>query len=169
MRSSRMRRNCCLKLAGKIPVLECGASWILSGRNSWIDVFREAVSGQPELKRLRFILLRMGGVCLVAPPKFDGDIPALLESGFLTNGQITVKIMKSSSCHQNVASLWRSRKAGIVAIATGYALSEDGLWRQHSWGIRRDGILETTEPREKYFGLVLQGSKADRFAKCNPS
>jgi hypothetical protein len=110
----------------------------------------------------------MGGSFVVAPPKPDGDIPMLLESGFLTSGPITLKIMKSSSCHQNVAALWKSRKAGIVAIATGYALSEDGLWRQHSWGMRRDGILETTEPRTKYFGLVLQGEKADHFVKCNP-
>ena len=131
--------------------------------------FREAVRGQPELKRLKSILLRMGGIFLVAPPRADGDIPTLLESGFLTSGPITLKIMKSSSCHENVASLWKSRKAGIIAVATGYALSEDGLWRQHSWGIRRDGIIETTEPREKYFGLVLQGEKADHFAKCNPS
>jgi hypothetical protein len=130
--------------------------------------FREAVRGQPELKRLRSILLRMGGIFLVAPPRSDGDIPTLLESGFLTSGPITLKIMKCSSCHQNVAALWKGRKAGIVAVATGYALSEDGLWRQHSWGIRRDGILETTQPRTKYFGLVLQGAKADHFVKCNP-
>jgi hypothetical protein len=131
--------------------------------------FREAVRGQPELKRLRSILLRMGGIFLVAPPRSDGDIPMLLESGFLTSGPITVKIMKRSSCHQNIAALWKCHKAGIVAIGTGYALSEDGLWRQHSWGIRRDGLLETTQPRVKYFGLVLQGAKADHFVKCNPS
>jgi hypothetical protein len=131
--------------------------------------FREAVREQPELKRLKSILLRMGGIFLVASPRSDGDIPALLESGFLTSGPITLKIMKSSSCHQNVAALWKSRKAGIVAIATGYALSDDGLWRQHSWGIRRDGILETTQPRSKYFVLVLQGVKADHFMTSNPS
>jgi hypothetical protein len=92
----------------------------------------------------------------------------LLESGFLTGGPIVLKAMKSSSCHQNVASLWRGRKFGIVGIATGYALSEDGLWRQHSWGVLRDGVLETTETRAKYFGIVLQGEKADHFAVCNP-
>ena len=131
--------------------------------------FREAVKDQPELKRLKSILLRIGGIFLVPPPKLDGDVPALFESGFVTSGPITLKNMKSSSCHQNVAALWIHRKAGIVAIATGYALSEDGLWRQHSWGILRDGILETTEPRTRYFGLVLQGERADHFAKCNPS
>ncbi|HEX7958941.1 MAG TPA: hypothetical protein VF493_03430, partial [Terriglobales bacterium] len=56
---------------------------------------------------------------------------------------------------------------GIVAIATGYALSEYGLWRQHSWGILRDGVLETTKTRLKYFGIVLQGGEADFFASSN--
>lgn len=130
---------------------------------------RDATKSQPELKRLKSILLRIGGVFLVAPPKVDGDVPALLESGFLTRGPITLQIMKSSSWHQNVAALWKSKKAGVVAIATGYALSEDGLWRQHTWGILRDGILETTEARLEYFGLVLQGERADEFAARNTS
>jgi hypothetical protein len=55
----------------------------------------------------------------------------------------------------------------MVGIGTGYALSADGLWRQHSWGVRRQGILETTAPREKYFGILLQGSSADSFAEAN--
>jgi hypothetical protein len=114
-------------------------------------------------------LLRLGGNLLVAPPKRDPDVAVLLESGFLTGGPVTLKLMKSSSCHQNVAKLWKDRNFGIVGIATGYALSKDGLWRQHSWGILRDGILETTEPRLKYFGIVLQGARANRFVKWNPS
>jgi hypothetical protein len=129
--------------------------------------FRVAAKAQPDLRRLRSILLRMGGTFLVPPPKPDGDVAALLESGFVTSGPITLKIMKCSSCHENVAVLWKRRQAGIIAIATGYALSEDELWRQHSWGILRDGILETTEARLKYFGLVLQGERADNFAACN--
>ena len=129
---------------------------------------REAIKNQPELKQLKSILLRIGGEFLVAPPKPDSDIPSLLQAGFVTSGPITLKIMKSSSCHQNVAALWNHKKAGIVALATGYALSDDGLWRQHSWGILRNGILETTQPRTKYFGLVLQGEKADHFAASNP-
>jgi hypothetical protein len=129
--------------------------------------FRVAAKAQPDLRRLRSILLRMGGTFLVPPPKPDGDVAALLEPGFVTSGPITLKIMKCSSCHENVAVLWKRRQAGIIAIATGYALSEDELWRQHSWGILRDGILETTEARLKYFGLVLQGERADNFAACN--
>lgn len=129
---------------------------------------REATGKQPELKRLKTLLLRLGGDFLVAPPKRDLDVPLLLEQGFLTSGPLRLKMMRSSSCHQNVASVWAKRKFGIVAIATGYALSEDGLWRQHSWGILRDGILETTEARLKYFGIVLHGKRADQFAASNP-
>jgi hypothetical protein len=93
----------------------------------------------------------------------------LLEQGFLTCGATKLKVMESSSCHQNVASVWTKKKFGIVGVATGYALSEDGLWRQHSWGILRDGVLETTEVRVKYFGVVFQGERADFFAANNPS
>jgi hypothetical protein len=131
---------------------------------------RDAVSKQPELKELKTLLLRLGGDFIVAPPRSpDQDVPSLLESGFVTSGPITLKVMKSSSCHENVAAVWTKRKFGIVGIATGYALSEDGLWRQHSWGILRDGVLETTEARVKYFGVVLQGEKANFFAFSNSS
>jgi hypothetical protein len=130
---------------------------------------RDAVGKQPELKRLKTVLLRLGGDFLVAPPKPDQDVPMLLEQGFLTSGPIKLKVMKSSSCHQNVAFLWTKRKFGIVGIATGYALSDDGLWRQHSWGILRDGVLETTQARQKYFGIVLQGERADFFVANNPA
>jgi hypothetical protein len=130
--------------------------------------FRDAVRKQPELKQLKALLLRLGGDFVVAPPRQpDQDVPRLLEKGFLTSGPITIKVMNSSSCHQNVASLWTKRRFGIVGIATGYALSDDGLWRQHSWCILRDGILEPTELRLKYFGIVLQGEKADFFASSN--
>jgi hypothetical protein len=128
----------------------------------------KAVSDQPDLKRLKGLLLRLGGDFLVAPPKLDPDVPLLLIFGFLMHGPITMKSMKASMCHQNIAKVWKSRRFGIVGVATGYALSSDGLWRQHSWGILRNGILETTEERLKYFGILHQGAGADRFSQCNP-
>jgi hypothetical protein len=131
---------------------------------------RDAVGKQPELKQLKTLLVRLGGDFIVAPPRTpDQDVSSLLELGFVTSGPITLKVMKFSSCHQNVATIWTKRRFGVVGIATGYALSEDGLWRQHSWGILREGVLETTEARVKYFGIVLQGEKADFFAFSNSS
>ena len=130
--------------------------------------FRNAVRKQPELKQLKKLLLGLGGDFLVAPPRQpDQDIPDLLKEGFLFYGPITLREMKCGSCHQNVASVWIKKRSEIVGIATGYALSDDGLWRQHSWGITRDGIFETTKTRLKYFGIRLQGQKAEFFAFSN--
>ena len=129
--------------------------------------FREATKIQPDLRRLKTILLRLGGDFVVPPAKPDPDIPALWKYGFLMAAPIKLKVMESSSCHKNVAQVWRRRKRKLVGVATGYALSEDGLWRQHSWGILRESIFETTVSRLKYFGIVLQAAKADRFADLN--
>jgi hypothetical protein len=120
------------------------------------------------MRRLKVILLRFGGELLVAPPKLDPDVPALLVFGFLMSGPVNLKCMRENSCHQNVASIWKTRRFGIVGVATGYALSDDGLWRQHTWGILRNGVLETTKERTKYFGILHQGAGADHFAECNP-
>jgi hypothetical protein len=128
---------------------------------------QKAIAEQSDLKRLKTVLLRLGGEFLVAPPKLDPDVPALLAHGFLMSGPVSLKSMKASSCHQNVAGIWRTRRFGIVGVATGYALSDDGLWRQHSWGVLANGVLETTEERIKYFGILHQGAEADYFAECN--
>jgi hypothetical protein len=123
---------------------------------------------QPNLRHLKGMLLRLGGDFLVAPPAVDSDVSALLEEGFVMGGPVTLKRMKSSMCHQNVAAIWKGHKFGVIGVASGYALSDDGLWRQHSWALLRNGVLETTEERLKYFGILLQNSRADHFAACNP-
>jgi hypothetical protein len=48
-------------------------------------------------------------------------------------GAVVCEVMEDSRCHENVARLWTDKRWGLVAIGTGYALSEDGLWRRHSW------------------------------------
>ena len=72
-----------------------------------------------------------------------------------------------SDCHRNSARLWQERLA--TAIGSGYTLSRDGLWREHSWAWRNDGaLLETTEARLKYFGIRLESDRADRFRGVGP-
>ncbi len=63
-----------------------------------------------------------------------------------------------NQCHGNVAALWARGEA--PAIGTGYALSPDELWRQHSWALDADGtVLETTSSeRLAYVGLHLRGA-----------
>lgn len=79
-------------------------------------------------------------------------------------GDVALEEMARNSCHSNAAFLWKNKISGLVGIGTGYALSEDGLWRQHSWCLTPGGIIETTEVRHTYYGVRLEGARADRFA-----
>jgi hypothetical protein len=74
--------------------------------------------------------------------------------------------VEEGRCHENVSELWLEQKSRLVGIGVGYALSGE-LWRQHSWGVRDSDIVETTNSRTRYFGRVLTGVDADRFAEEN--
>ena len=62
-----------------------------------------------------------------------------------------------SQCHNNVIDKYLSDSE--YDIVTGYALSEDGLWRSHSWLMKNSEVYETTESRLKYFGVVLRDTE----------
>lgn len=129
--------------------------------------FREAAEQQPDLEALRGLLLGLGGVHLVAPPGPDAALQLVIDSGFVMAGPVVRRTVERSGCHRNLAEIWAEKHHGLVGIGTGYSLSNDGLWRQHSWGLLREGILETTVPRVKYFGALLQHGDADSFAMAN--
>jgi hypothetical protein len=72
--------------------------------------------------------------------------------------------MAPSMCHGNALGLWLASGGG-VRVATGYALSDDGLWRQHSWALVDGRLVETTPcPRLRYFGFELSHAEAEEFA-----
>lgn len=125
---------------------------------------------QPMLE-LRDRLLAIDGeeACL---PEVDDDLEDILEYGQIWVGKNRIKMMKgvSNQCHTNSCCLWRENKNllhGRLGIATGYALSDDGMWCQHSWciwkGSRYYKIIETTEKRELYYGFCMLGEDAERF------
>jgi hypothetical protein len=64
-------------------------------------------------------------------------------------------------CHGNAAQLWVD--GNVDTIATGFALN-DNIWRTHSWGVRNGQFVETTVPRERYFGVILTGPGSAVFA-----
>jgi hypothetical protein len=129
--------------------------------------FREAVGRQRSFGALKRLLLSLGGRHLVAPPGPDPDLSRLIDVGFVMAGPVVRRNMTKSGCHGNMAEIWTRKRREIIGVGTGYSLSDDGLWRQHSWGVRREGILETSELRAKYFGILLQGEDADAFARAN--
>ncbi len=108
-------------------------------------------------------------VALISPVEEDASF--LLEHGQLWGK--THKVMKGapSSCHSNSCYLFEANQEKDIYVATGYALSEDGLWRQHSWCVLKKArsvqMIETTVPRVAYFGIVLGLEKLKEFAINN--
>lgn len=127
----------------------------------------DAAKSQPELKAIRDLLLTFGGIEFVPPSKPDPDVPALLSAGQLMIGSVVNQELDPGYCHENVSELWLDKTTGVTALGVGYALSEDGLWRQHSWALKGEELVETTAKRVKYFGLILNGAAADGFAQAN--
>lgn len=124
----------------------------------------------PRLFTLKERLLDFAGdaVCL---PDIEEDIANILAYGQFWIGN-NIKMMKGlpSQCHRNASRLWEANK-DKSRICTGYALSSDGMWRQHSWCIwhksRSNQIVETTEPRILYFGFVMTETQCEDFAQDN--
>ena len=120
-------------------------------------------SAEPEIMALHELLLSIGGeeTCLA---KQDPDTERLLARGRYHSGEARLKRLEPGQCHQNACDLYRP---GRNKIATGYALSDDGLWRQHSWIVTGEKITETTERRLAYFGYVLTEQEAAQFLLDN--
>lgn len=123
-----------------------------------------------EILILRDRLLTFGGeqACM---PAYEEDLKKIMERGQLWYGD-RLKMMKGapSQCHWNSCQLWDANKEK-TKIATGYALTKDGLWRQHSWVIwikpRKNIVVETTEKRVAYFGYVMTNEECEEFWENN--
>lgn len=117
-------------------------------------------------------LLPFGGLGVVRPRRWDGaddpDIPNILSRGQLWPGKESrLAYGRVSNCHGNASFYWAAFQ-DEVALATGYALSDDGLWRQHSWCVAEGGkIVETTETRLLYVGFAMTADEALRFCAAN--
>jgi hypothetical protein len=127
--------------------------------------FREFSKTQPELRELRRILLKIGGAEIVPTAGGDPMINFLIDFGIVYAGPVLLKQCGHRRPDRTLGRIWNHRRYGIVGIGAGYALDEAGLWREHSFGVRREGVIETVASRQKYFGLLLISEAADAFAK----
>lgn len=104
-------------------------------------------------------LLTHGGEGVVPPLMFDTAIPELVAELTVIDGEDVVLVGgEPSNCHRNVRDLIETAADvdGETATEnwTGYALSDDGLWRQHSWAATPTGrTIETTVRRSRYAGI----------------
>ena len=138
----------------------------------WASGYTGSDRGNPLEMELIKKLLSFGGyeACVAY---HEEDAENLLERGQLWYGDHST-LMKGapSQCHRNSCDLWeQNRSDKEVAIATGYALTKDGLWRQHSWLLLRKSrsvqVIETTEKRIAYFGYVMTDQEAEQFCSDN--
>lgn len=123
-----------------------------------------------ESKELAKKILSFGGnaVCIPEP---EEDFENIMKYGQFWFGK-GAKMMKGrpSQCHKNSCNLWEQNKHN-TRICTGYALSSDGIWRQHSWLLlfkaNTNQIVETTVKRIAYFGFVMDEETCKNFVFNN--
>lgn len=141
------------------------AKWWYEG-----DIPADCAKEPNKILKLRNRLLCVGGeaVCFAY---LEPDIDNILRYGQLWDGKnAVIKRGRVCGCHSNSANLWYYNM-NTTRICTGYALSKDGMWRQHSWlvWIKEDGntIIETTEPRLAYYGFVMNTKLCAKFTNAN--
>lgn len=113
-------------------------------------------------------LLSVGGTRIIMP-RTDEDLEKTVSRGqFWMGSSAMMQKGLPSQCHMNSARLYMANKDKI-RICTGYALSDDGIWRMHSWGIwtkpRSNKIVETTVKRVLYYGFVMTPEECEEFAE----
>ena len=120
----------------------------------------KSLKAMPELKPLQDRLLSLDGDWVALEP--EPDLEELLNKGQITKGKVICKPMAPCQCHRNCAQYW-DEHSKTCKIATGWALSTDGIWRQHTWILKSKAIIETTELRTLYYGIILRDEEANRF------
>lgn len=127
----------------------------------------------PGLAALHDRLLSYGGEEVALT--HEEDLQQILERGVLHKGRSVkprrVWWSKPISCHQNSAYLYKDNRTvspGRFDIVTGWALSKDGVWRQHTWVYdnQRKKVVETTVKRVLYYGFHLTPAEAEKFSRA---
>ncbi|HEU5382788.1 MAG TPA: hypothetical protein VFV38_45860 [Ktedonobacteraceae bacterium] len=123
------------------------------------------------LRELEQRLLSIGGHRLV--PAFEPHLREILARGEIFVGKTEFVPGERGRCHFNVAKAWSTQKE-LLSIATGYALGSDGLWRAHSWLIRKQPlarqrrVIDTTlKVVQHYYGVILTEEEAELFWRNN--
>jgi hypothetical protein len=124
---------------------------------------KDNLKQNPNLKPLYDKLLSIGGTHAVLPI-IEEDLAKILRRGVILPGKSRTMRGRPISCHSNMARLWDLNKGRII-IYTGYALSGDGVWRQHSYGWDKVNkqVIESTVKRILYFGFPLSEKESEKF------
>ena len=117
-------------------------------------------------RKLEAKLLKIGGLAVVWGP--EPDLSFLLSRGRRFK-KMPIEIIpgRNSHCHWNVADMWRDPAAyGLksLSIMTGWVLGGPAdVWRQHTWGVSGKKLIETTIPRDIYWGVKIPDRHAEEW------
>jgi hypothetical protein len=130
------------------PDADWKAAWAGAGFNPY--AWRNPSAEQLVARELHDRLVELGG--WAACVRDLSLAPVLLAEGTDVSGEgAEMRLGRARECHQNSAAL--VRQDPTLVCHYGYALSDDGMWREHSWCVKPDGgIIETTVERVAYFG-----------------
>ena len=128
----------------------------------WAEWIRENTEGlTPAIQDLHRQLLAFAGHYV--SPQDDPYAHLTAVHGEFYDGRSAVMVYgQNNRCHDNACML--AQEDPDTYMYTGYALSEDGCWRPHSWAEKNGTILETTEARLAYFGFRVTGQLFVTFA-----
>jgi hypothetical protein len=128
---------------------------------------RNAIHSDYDSLKLR--LLDIGGWSVILP-RIEEDYSEIMDRGRKFAGKSITKRGMQSQCHRNSANLWDANR-NKLKICTGYALSKDGIWRQHSWCVMRTKrswrVVETTTKRIQYYGYIMNEDESELFLYGN--
>ena len=124
------------------------------------EMIAPQLQARPDLAKLRDKILEHGGEEVLVSEKENlaNEVQRLMTRGQYWSGKSRIKKMQHNQCHGNSRCLMQQ---GIGEVANGFALSPDGLWRNHSWVVTPTGIIETTVKRVGYFGAILTKEEVD--------
>jgi hypothetical protein len=132
----------------------------------WYHTKTKSNFTQENLYTLRALLLSFGGheVCL---PETDNKAENILGRGQFWYGDRLYKTSgKTNQSPSNSANFWYKNQNKAV-VCTGYALDENGIWKQHTWCVEprtlRSRIIETTQKKVAYFGFAMTEIEAVEF------
>lgn len=114
------------------------------------------LSRDPGFAILEDLLFELGGSRLIYTPN-PPDPKVLLDRGVRSidkRGMWVAPEQAPSACHALALAAHKNFQAPVYS---GYALSEDGKWREHSWVTQEGLLLELTGiDRVSYFGVKLK-------------
>jgi hypothetical protein len=116
-----------------------------------------------ETQELCVKLLELGGTEVVAQFDDSWSSGLILGCGKAVGPEGLTRLSgRPIQCHANSVAAWAG-EPGRYRIQTGFGLS-DGGWRRHTWLLDSGGrVVETTVPRELYFGMTLNDDLARLF------